>query len=77
MYELRGPDEPGMDYVGRRWVQCVLSVRLLELAEGLDAAHFDHWALIHDGHPGCLCLECGGWIDQDIVGSSPHAMVSE
>jgi hypothetical protein len=77
MYGLPGPAEDGgpLEYVGRRWIQCAASVRLLELAEEMDAEHFGHWALIHDGCDGRLCLTCGGWVDQDMAAVA-HAMVS-
>jgi hypothetical protein len=68
-------DGAPLEYVGRRWTQCVASVRLLELAEEMDAEHFDHWALIHDGCDGWLCLKCGGWVDQDMTARA-HAMVN-
>ncbi|MFJ5532449.1 hypothetical protein [Streptomyces sp. NPDC093261] len=49
---------------GRAWLPCSSSIRLIRLAERLDAEHFDHWALIHETCHGVPCHGCGGWIDE-------------
>ncbi len=62
VYGWRGPDEDGFDYAGRRWLPCVIGLRLLELSEDMDREHWEHWALDGRGHPGHLCIRCSGWV---------------
>lgn len=46
--------------VGRTWLSCTASIKLLELSERLDPHHWEHWALVHDECHPISCLDCGG-----------------
>jgi len=58
-YELA--DNPrGFRCVGRRWLSCAASIRLLGLSERIDPRHWEHWALVHDDCESVSCPDCGG-----------------
>lgn len=76
IYEWKNPQEfqeavfgealPELDMqpVGRIWLPCRLSMKLLGLSQDLDHKHWDHWALEHRlCEDGQNCNDCGGHID--------------
>lgn len=66
------------EYVGRAWLPCRASLRLLAWSQQLDTVHFNHWALEHlpgEQCTGTECRTCGGFAHTNTIGDLNEEVV--